>query len=174
MGRTYALGKHIFFDKLKGEISYGDNVVNIGGREAAILTILINHKNQVVNKFDINEEVWNEVCVSDASLTKAVSNLRKSLMLFDGLNCEIKTIPKEGYMLVIDSDLVPQHQPVTEVVRSDNKLFNQLMDVVASIFNHKRYQGASSKLLMIICLILALIASIEAITAIWLLTNNFD
>ncbi|WP_394201514.1 transcriptional regulator [Shewanella waksmanii] len=102
MARVYILGKQVIFDVLKRQICSGEYVVSIGGREAAILSMLCEQENIVVSKDDIQEKVWGNVCVSETSLTKAISNLRKSLQQFNDLYCEIKTIPKEGYSLVFD------------------------------------------------------------------------
>ena len=61
------------------------------------------HANELVSKEQIHQNVWGKVLVSETSLTKAISNLRKCLAQLDSLSCEIKTIPKAGYMLVCDN-----------------------------------------------------------------------
>lgn len=73
--------------------------------------------------------MWGKVLVSETSLTKSVSNLRKYLALFDGVTCEIKTVPKEGYMLITEepfSDLLwvdlPPAMEVKSVISSERKL----------------------------------------------------
>ncbi len=108
MERNYVLGNQVIFDILKREVVASDHVVNLGGREAAILKLLCERSNQVLSKDEIHEQVWGRVLVSETSLTKAISNLRKSLALFSDLACEIKTVPKEGYMLILDDEAVAQ------------------------------------------------------------------
>ncbi|AYV25078.1 winged helix-turn-helix domain-containing protein [Vibrio mediterranei] len=108
MERNYILGNQVIFDVLKREIVASDGVVNLGGREAAILKLLCEQSNQVLSKDDIHEQVWGKVQVSETSLTKAISNLRKSFTLFSQLACEIKTVPKEGYILILDEEAVAQ------------------------------------------------------------------
>ncbi|GLT17461.1 hypothetical protein GCM10007938_12380 [Vibrio zhanjiangensis] len=108
MDRNYVLGNQVIFDILKREIVASDQAVSLGGREAAILKLLCERGNKVISKDEIHEEVWGKVLVSETSLTKAISNLRKSLGLFEGLACEIKTVPKEGYMLIIDEEAVAE------------------------------------------------------------------
>ncbi|AEG13374.1 helix-turn-helix domain-containing protein [Shewanella baltica] len=119
MARNYALGNQMVFDVLKRQVSTETNVVSIGGREAVILKLLCDHVNEVVGKEYIQEKVWGKVFVSETSLTKAISNLRKSLSQFDNLACEIKTISKEGYMLILDESVsrvfIQEEQPVFEV-----------------------------------------------------------
>lgn len=104
MTRNYALGNQLVFDVLKRQISTQEETVKIGGREAVILKLLCDNVNSVVDKEYIQEKVWGKVFVSETSLTKAVSNLRKSLAKFDNLACEIKTISKEGYVLILDEN----------------------------------------------------------------------
>ncbi|GEM77462.1 winged helix-turn-helix domain-containing protein [Vibrio sagamiensis] len=108
MERNYVLGNQVIFDVLKREIVACDHVVNLGGREAAILKLLCERSNHILSKDEIHEQVWGRVLVSETSLTKAISNLRKSLTLFNELACEIKTVPKEGYMLILDGEAIDQ------------------------------------------------------------------
>lgn len=97
------LGNQTVFNVLRQELVSPDRNVKLGGREAEILRLLFVYTNEVVSKEQIHEKVWGKVFVSDTSVTKAVSNLRKSLARFERLACEIKTVPKEGYVLVCES-----------------------------------------------------------------------
>lgn len=106
MERKYILGDHVFFDILKREIITENEVIPLGGREAAILKLLCERGNQVITKEDIHEVVWGKVLVSETSLTKAISNLRKSMDTIEGLKCEIKTVPKEGYMMILEDETI--------------------------------------------------------------------
>lgn len=125
MLKNYLLGDHVIFDTLKREILAHDKIVSLGGREAAILKLLCENANNVIAKEEINHQVWGKVFVSETSLTKAISNLRKSLQLIDGVMCEIKTIPKEGYMLILDGKglglMVAEEEPSLEVKRIESK-----------------------------------------------------
>lgn len=105
MERKFFLGNQVVFDTLKGEISSDLKSVGLGSRDAAILKLLCEQRNKVVQKEDIHQHVWGKVLVSETSLTKAISNLRKSLSLFEELTCQIKTIPKEGYVLIQEDDV---------------------------------------------------------------------
>ncbi|AQP37767.1 winged helix-turn-helix domain-containing protein [Vibrio anguillarum] len=129
MERNYTLGKEVIFDALKCEILADEKIVSLGSRDGAILKLLCEQSNTVVLKEEIHEQVWGKVLVSETSLTKAVSNLRKHLSLFDGVTCEIKTVPKEGYMLITEvpfSDLlwvdIPPAIEIKRVTSSERKL----------------------------------------------------
>ncbi|EGQ7944554.1 transcriptional regulator [Vibrio cholerae] len=104
--RYYLLGEAIAFDTLKGEIIINENIYNLGGRESELLKLLCENQNQVLRKQDIHMKVWRSIYVSDTSLTKAISNLRKQLRVINGLDCSIKTVPKEGYVLISDNLLM--------------------------------------------------------------------
>jgi len=106
MTRMYTLGSNIVFDTLKRQIVSDLFSVNVGGREAVILQFLLENVNKVISKDDIQEKAWGSIYVSETSLTKAISNLRKSFAQFDGLTCEIKTISKEGYILILDEGII--------------------------------------------------------------------
>lgn len=105
MERNYILGKQIIFDVLTNEIISVNEVLRLGGREAAILKLLCYSRNRTITKNELNEKVWGKLWVSETSLTKAISNLRKSLGSLEGIGCKIKTIPKEGYMLIMDNEI---------------------------------------------------------------------
>ncbi|EGQ8095630.1 winged helix-turn-helix transcriptional regulator [Vibrio cholerae] len=129
MERNYTLGKEVIFDTLKCEIFSDKKAVSLGSRDGAILKLLCEQCNKIVLKEEIHEQVWGKVLVSETSLTKSVSNLRKYLALFDGVTCEIKTVPKEGYMLITEepfSDLLwvdlPPAMEVKSVISSERKL----------------------------------------------------
>ena len=106
--RNYVLGCDVVFDVLKREVISHNRLERLGGREAAILQLLCERANRVISKDEMHEKVWGKVLVSETSLTKAVSNLRKVLVCFDTLECEIKTVPKEGYLLIITDSLINQ------------------------------------------------------------------
>lgn len=81
MLRNYLLGNQVIFDTLKREVLTTDKIISLGGREASILKLLCENANTVITKEEINDKVWGKVFVSETSLTKAISNLRKSLQL---------------------------------------------------------------------------------------------
>ena len=106
MIRNYMLGNQTVFDVLKREVASPVLNITLGGREAEILKLLCIHTNEVISKEHMHEQVWGKVFVSETSLTKAISNLRKSLARLESLSCEIKTIPKEGYMLICEDGTI--------------------------------------------------------------------
>ncbi|WP_318452607.1 winged helix-turn-helix domain-containing protein [Photobacterium leiognathi] len=100
--RNFVLGEKVYFDFLARNIITPDRAISLGSREAKILKLMLKKSNKVISKDLIFDNVWGKVLVSEASLTKAISNLRKSLDSIDQLDCQIKTVPKEGYILILD------------------------------------------------------------------------
>lgn len=125
MERNYILGKKITFNILTNEINDINQSLKLGGREAAILKLLCDSRNRTITKDELNERVWGKLLVSETSLTKAISNLRKSLESLEGIGCKIKTIPKEGYMLIMDDEiegvLWDEELPQLEVTNVEEK-----------------------------------------------------
>ncbi|MPY23332.1 helix-turn-helix domain-containing protein [Shewanella psychropiezotolerans] len=165
MTRNYALGNQMIFDVLKRQISAGKQIINIGGREAAILKLLCDKENRVISKDEINDKVWGKVFVNETSLTKAISNLRRSLAQFDSLACEIKTIPKEGYMLILDEGLTgisiaeePLVLEVKNVMKSNKLHFNTPMQAPPSIHT-VGIQRTELMVMILLCFFSALFAA---------------
>ena len=117
--RNYVLGRDVIFDVLKREVISDYRLERLGGREASILQLLCDRTNRVISKDEMHEKVWGKVLVSETSLTKAISNLRKVLACFGSLECEIKTVPKEGYLLIIEDSLI--NQSVDDVLSLESK-----------------------------------------------------
>lgn len=70
------------------------------------LKILIDNKDNVVTKVELMEFVWKEVVVTDESVTKAASDLRKFFVTNNLTDFKLITISKLGYKLeIIESDL---------------------------------------------------------------------
>lgn len=68
--------------------------------------ILIDNKDNVVTKVELMEFVWKEVVVTDESVTKAASDLRKFFVTNNLTDFKLITISKLGYKLeIIESDL---------------------------------------------------------------------
>lgn len=106
-GRRYILDleKKVIFDSLKREITINGLPLRLGGRESDILKLLCDTPNTLITKDRLHVEVWGSVYVGDTSLTKAISNLRKALGQIRDARFEIKTVPKEGYIFIIDAIL---------------------------------------------------------------------
>ncbi len=73
--------------------------VQVEHRVMRLLVELASQPQHAVDRQTLIEAVWPDVVVSDDSLTKAVSELRKALRAAGHVGTGIVTIPKHGYRL---------------------------------------------------------------------------
>lgn len=79
-----------------------------------LLCLLADAKGQVLTRDTLMESLWPRVIVNENSLTRAISDLRKALVLPAGFTQAtanpglIETVPKRGYRL--NAQLIPAHQ----------------------------------------------------------------
>src|SRR5262245_45851702 len=62
-----------------------------------VLRYLVEHAGRVVGKDEVIEAVWPDVTVTDESLTRCISDIRRALG--DGDQRIIKTVPRRGYLI---------------------------------------------------------------------------
>ncbi len=67
-----------------------------------LLGLLAANAGKTVNRDRLNGELWPRVIVTENSLTRAVSALRKSLSADGRGGVRIETVPKKGYRLVVE------------------------------------------------------------------------
>ncbi|MDR5014416.1 MULTISPECIES: winged helix-turn-helix domain-containing protein [Aeromonas] len=104
MRTSYPLGQNATFCYPKREIQTEAGITKLGGRESNILLLLLDTPNTLLSKQFINDKVWGNVLVAETSLTKAISNIRKALALHSDIDCELKTFPRQGYMLAVEGE----------------------------------------------------------------------
>lgn len=67
-----------------------------------LLCFLAANPGRTLSRDDLVAELWPRVIVTENSLTRAVSELRKHLCGVDGGLVKIETVPKKGYRLVVE------------------------------------------------------------------------
>lgn len=72
----------------------------------------------VVSKTQLIENVWKQVQVTDDSLTKCISDIRKALS--DSKHTCLKTIPRQGYILVSDQS---EATPIETIPAAEKQLW---------------------------------------------------
>ncbi|SHO57971.1 winged helix-turn-helix domain-containing protein [Vibrio quintilis] len=87
-----------------------DEVIRLGTNESRILLMLAQHPNEVIQRNELHDFVWRKQGfeVDDSSLTQAISTLRKMLKDSTKSPRYIKTVPKRGYQLIADVQLIPE------------------------------------------------------------------
>lgn len=88
------------FDTRKLTFHRGDQPVELRAKTRELLVYLIDHRNRFVSRAELMSQVWSGVRVEDASLTQAVSELRKILGDSPQQTLYIETRTKAGYRFV--------------------------------------------------------------------------
>lgn len=92
------------FDHQKGSITKNNGEeIFMEKRLKEFFSILLSHENNVVTRSELMTFVWKDVIVSEESISKAVSDLRRFLINNKIENIKIVTISKLGYKLEIEA-----------------------------------------------------------------------
>jgi len=90
------------FDYRKGSIVMKNgNEIFMEHRLKELFLILLKNKNDFVSREKLMAFVWKDVVVTEQSITKAISDLRKFFIKNDIENLNITTVSKIGYKLDI-------------------------------------------------------------------------
>ncbi len=73
------------------------DVVSLSPKALELLTLLIEHRGEVVSKQDIFDSVWSDTFVEDGVLTQNIYTLRNTLGRDENGKQFIETIPRRGY-----------------------------------------------------------------------------
>lgn len=149
-GTIYEFGP-FRFDTGQRILARSDTVLKLKPKALEVLECLLQHRNKVVEKEQIMQQVWPDSFVEDANLTVHISALRKFFV--PGTKVEIETFPKKGYRFsadvreVRDSALDEQRvldEPSTD--RPGARVWMALGAIVAalSLFGVWYFSGARS------------------------------
>lgn len=92
----------VVVDRELFRVSRGDQPQNLQPRAFDLLIYLIKHRDRVVEKQELFEQVWGETFVSDGALTQEVKNIRHAIGDASGFPRYIRTVHKHGYRFVAD------------------------------------------------------------------------
>jgi DNA-binding winged helix-turn-helix (wHTH) protein len=103
-----------------------------------VLRYLVEHEGRVVGKEELIKAVWLDVTVTDESLTRCISEVRRAIG--DGSQQIIKTVPKRGYLVDVPISVtnivaVPAPQPAIaplDVVPSADHLSRHDIELIDS------------------------------------------
>jgi DNA-binding winged helix-turn-helix (wHTH) protein/Tfp pilus assembly protein PilF len=96
---------HYHFDDVvvdceRFEIEKSGEVRKLTPRAFNLLQYLIEHRDRVVEKPELFEQIWNERFVTDNALTRCVADIRRALQDDAAKPKYIETVPKRGYRFV--------------------------------------------------------------------------
>ncbi|NRD72242.1 winged helix-turn-helix domain-containing protein [Shewanella sp. VB17] len=99
----YLIEQKITFDSLKYVLLTTTKTQKLSHSESTLLKLLISQAGAVIEREYILTHVWGGRSVTDASVVKTVSTLRKILKDCGIKNDAILTIPKVGYRFVLET-----------------------------------------------------------------------
>ena len=92
----------IYVDCLQNTLIQNNKTQNIQPKVMEVLTYLCSKPQQVVSNDELIEACWPNQYISDSPLHKCIAQIRK-ILVDDPKNPRfIKTIPKKGYVFIID------------------------------------------------------------------------
>ena len=101
------------FDHQKGSITINNGEeIFMEKRLKEFFSILLSHENNVVTRSELMTFVWKDVIVSEESISKAVSDLRRFLINNKIENIKIVTISKLGYKLEIEAVIAIEQRKI--------------------------------------------------------------
>ena len=80
-----------------GTLWRDDDVVSLSPKALVLLTVLVEHRGEVVSKQQIFDSVWSDTFVEDGVLTQNIYTLRNALGLDERGRQFIETVPRRGY-----------------------------------------------------------------------------
>ena len=111
IGPKFILDDRFSFDPTSNSLvdkEADDEIVRLGSNESRILLMLSQRPNEVVTRNELHDFVWREQGfeVDDSSLTQAISTLRKNLKDSTKSPQFVKTVPKRGYQLICNVNII--------------------------------------------------------------------
>lgn len=98
--QTIVIGSHAVDISREALIGPGDSIVPLRPRAWLVLKFLALRAGRLVSKSELMDEVWADCEVTEDSLVQAIGDIRRALGE-DGRRA-LRTLPRRGYMLVID------------------------------------------------------------------------
>lgn len=100
------------FDSQAQQLIKDNETVQLEPISCDLLLCLVNHQSQIVSKDNLIAHVWKNRIVSDSAITRVISMLRKHLGDDPVKPTYIRTIQKQGYLLLA---------PVRELSEQESK-----------------------------------------------------
>ncbi|BBN81605.1 hypothetical protein PA25_15900 [Pseudoalteromonas sp. A25] len=121
------------FDLTLSRLSTEFTEVNLDPRQTALLQYFVANPHRIINRDELQNEIWNGVIVTDNAINKLVANLRKALGDDAKEPTYIQTVPKLGYRFVCDVVAIERNESLLSPAykNSQHKLNIKL---ISSIF----------------------------------------
>ncbi|MBS4686811.1 winged helix-turn-helix domain-containing protein [Aeromonas sobria] len=102
----FLINESIVFNRISSELSHDSKCIKLAYTEANILLMLISNKNSIITRERLIEFSWGDRVVTDSSLAKSISNLRKALRTLGQNDDCIITVPRLGYRFTLEAHAI--------------------------------------------------------------------
>lgn len=105
--KVYTFGRFTL-DSKEGRLYQGEVLLDAGSKIVDFLHLLISHSGEIVTKDHILEQLWPDQFVSEASISRLVSDTRQLLAQYDADTDYIQTIRGKGFKFIKPVSCVEQ------------------------------------------------------------------
>src|SRR5215471_6510953 len=88
-----------------------EQVLRLRPKVFQVLLYLLEHRERVISKQELAEQVWPDQFISDATLESTLRTVRQALGDTGHTQALIQTLPGRGYRLVAAVEVCPEVQP---------------------------------------------------------------
>ncbi|HEX5736006.1 MAG TPA: winged helix-turn-helix domain-containing protein [Blastocatellia bacterium] len=111
----------VIVDCEKFRVQKGDQARTLSPRSFDLLVYLIEHRNRVVEKQELFEQIWKESFVTDNALTRAVKDIRRAIGDDADAPRYVETVPKRGYRFIADIKTPDENSQLLNAADSQEK-----------------------------------------------------
>ena len=94
----YKISK-VIFDTKERTLSFAGQIIELEAKSYQLLTVFVKYPQETLSRETLLKLAWNDSCVSDGAINKAIAKLRNHFELLIPKTTFIETKPKFGYLL---------------------------------------------------------------------------
>lgn len=97
-------------DRLRWEVRRQGEPIKLSCKSLDLLLYLIDHRDRVVTKDELLQQLWSGQTVEESNLTQHVFLIRKALSVHDSGAKIIDTVMRRGYRFIAELERIPCHE----------------------------------------------------------------
>lgn len=96
-------------DRLRWDVRRQGEPIKLSRKSLDLLLYLIDHRDRVVTKDELLQQLWSGQIVEESNLTQHVFLIRKALSVHDSGAKIINTVMRRGYRFIAELEHAPSH-----------------------------------------------------------------
>jgi len=136
------LGSYIL-DNEEMTLTNDEGSIKLEPKVLALLTYLYTNENRYISMAELHENVWQDRCVSDAAVRRAIGKLR--LLFNDDHQAPsyIQSIPKRGYKLICSISAIETNESMVATTPAMNNDIPQFVQESVTITTKPEHKDSS-------------------------------